>query len=103
VTRKIPAAVIAVMSDILAMKYTHARIDYFMEAAGIECDGPFGNKVDQARAYLRAANEKSADPLAALGKAITEFMEVDSSGYASDFSLEPERDKVKKILGEYGI
>jgi hypothetical protein len=100
VTRKIPAAVIAVTSDILAMKYTHDRIDYFMGAAGIECAGPFGNKVDKARTYLRAANEKLADPLAALGKAIIEFMEVDSSGYASGFSLEPERDRVKKILSD---
>ena len=102
-SRKIPVPVIAVVSDVLAVKYTHARIDYFMEAAGIECGGPFGNKLDKARTYLRTANEKSADPLATLGKVLTEFMEVNSSGYASDTSLDPEREKVSRVLGEHGL
>jgi hypothetical protein len=95
--------VIAVVSDVLAVKYTHARIDYFMEAAGIECGGPFGNKLDKARTYLRTANEKAADPLATLGKVIIEFMEVNSSGYASDTSLDPEREKVSRVLGDHGL
>jgi hypothetical protein len=101
--RRIPVPVIAVVSDVLAVKYTNARIDYFMEAAGIECAGPFGNKLDKARTYLRTANEKAADPLATLGKVITEFMEVNSSGYASDTSLDPEREKVNRVLGEHGL
>jgi hypothetical protein len=95
--------VIAVISDVLATRYTHDRINYFMSAAGIECAGPFGNKVDKARTYLRAANEKNSDPLAALGKAVTELMEVNSSGYASEVSLEVERDKVNEILATYGL
>jgi len=95
--------VIAVVSDVLALNYTHARIDYFMEVAGIECEGPFGNKLEKARTYLRTANDKAADPLATLGKVITEFMEVNSSGYASDTSLDPAREKVRKVLGEHGL
>jgi len=103
VGRKIPVPVIAVVSDVLATRYTHSRIDYFMEAANVQCDPPGGNKVDKTRAWLRFANESSPDPLATLGKVITEFMEVNSSGYASETALDPEREKVNKILGEYGL
>jgi len=102
-SRKIPVPVIAVVSDVLAVNYTHARIDYFMEVADIACNGPFGNKLEKARTYLRTANDKAADPLATLGKVITEFMEVNSSGYASDTSLDPEREKIRKVLGEHGL
>jgi hypothetical protein len=35
-TRQIPKAVIAVVSDALGNKYSHAAIDQMMEAAGIE-------------------------------------------------------------------
>lgn len=65
--------------------------------------GPFGNKLDKARTYLNAANARVADPLAALGKAITELMEVNSSGYASDTSLDPERQKINQILAEHEL
>ena len=37
-SRKIPPAVVAVVSDALANRYTHAAIDQMMEAAGIELD-----------------------------------------------------------------
>jgi len=95
--------VIAVVSDVLAMRYTHARIDYFMEAANIQCTQPSGNKVDKTRTWLRFANETSEDPLATLGKVITEFMEVNSSGYASNTDLDSERERVNKVLSEHGL
>jgi abortive infection Abi-like protein len=103
VSRKIPVPVIAIVSDVLATRYTHSRIDYFMGAANIACSPPGGNKVDKTRAWLRFANESNADPLATLGKVITEFMEVNSSGYASDTDLDPEREKVNRVLGEHGL
>ncbi len=102
-SRKIPAPVIAVVSDILATRYTHSRIDYFMGAAGIDGDSPAGNKTDKTREWLRRANERTSDPLAALAKAITEFMEVDGSGYASDADLTPHREKIERILGDSGL
>ena len=96
-SRKIPVPVIAIVSDVLATRYTHSRIDYFMEAANIACSPPSGNKVDKTRAWLRWANDNGPDPLATLGKVITEFMEVNSFGYASDTDLDPEREKVNKF------
>ncbi|MGB6875930.1 MAG: abortive infection family protein [Candidatus Acidiferrales bacterium] len=102
-SREIPVAVIAVVSDVLATRYTHSRIDYFMEAAGLKCDPPFGNKVDKTRAWLRWANENVSDPLATLGRVITEFMEVNTSGYGSRKDLDPERERVNEILAKYGF
>jgi hypothetical protein len=102
-SRRIPVPVIAIVSDVLATRYSHSRIDYFMEAAGIECDSPPGNKVDKTRAWFRFANESKPDPLATLGKVITELMEANTSGYASDTDLDPEREKVNKVLSEHGL
>jgi hypothetical protein len=102
-SRRIPVPVIAIVSDVLATRYSHSRIDYFMEAAGIECDSPPGNNVDKTRAWFRFANESKPDPLATLGKVITELMEANTSGYASDTDLDPEREKVNKVLSEHGL
>lgn len=102
-SREIPLPVIAVVSDILATRYTHSRIDYFMEVAGIHCAGPFGNKLDKARKYLHSANRELPDPLRALGRAIAELMEVDTSGYASDTNLDPEREKIIQVLATNGL
>ncbi len=101
--RKIPVPVIAVVSDVLATNYSHGRIDYFMGAAGIEGGSPPGNKVDKTRAWLRIANETKTEPLATLGNVIIELMEVNSSGYASNADLDPERERVNKVLGEHGL
>jgi hypothetical protein len=103
VNREIPVPVIAVVADILGTRYTHTRIDYFMEAAGVLGSPPSGNKVDKTRAWLKQANQLNADPLAALGKAIAELMEVNSSGYSSEADLTPERLRIINVLGVHGL
>jgi hypothetical protein len=102
-SRKIPVPVIAIVSDVLASRYSYLRLADFMEGSGIGYIPPGGSKVDKTRAWLRWANENSPDPLATLGKVITEFMEVNSSGNASDTSVNPEREKVNGVLGEHGL
>jgi hypothetical protein len=100
--RRIPVAVIAVVSDALAQRYSHAQIDHFMESAGIELSpSPLGNRQVKTRAWLRHANETMPDPLSALGKAITEPMEV-MSPYEADPN-ETLRAKISRILGEYNL
>jgi hypothetical protein len=75
-----------------------------MELAGIEGQPPPGlNKVDKTRAWLRIANEKCADPLAALGTVLTEFMEVDSFGYGVQTDLSAEREKIRQALASHGL
>ena len=100
--RKMPVAVIAVVSDALARAYSHAQIDQFMESAGIEIAmQPIGNRQVKTRAWLKHANETMPDPLSTLGRVITELMEV-GSPYESDPN-ESLRDKVSKILANYNL
>lgn len=100
-SQKIPTAVIAVVSDALANKYSHAAIDQMMEAAGIELEpSPPGNKQVKTRAWLNHANNTSAEPLTTLGQVITELMEAHNdwkSAYETDLQ------KVHNKLREYGL
>jgi Abortive infection C-terminus len=101
--REIPLPVIAIVADVIGTKYTRTRIDYFMTAAGVLGEPPVGNKVDVTRLWLNQANKLNEDPLEKLGRVIAELMEVDSSGYASDTSLKPEREKVRTVLAANGL
>lgn len=101
-TRKIPTAVIAVVSDALANRYTHAAIDQMMEAAGLELNpSPGGNKQVKTRAWLNHANGTSPDPLGTLGNVIAEFMEKDNDQW--DKFLFPDQERVRTSLGNYGL
>jgi hypothetical protein len=105
---KIPLAIIAVVSDVLANRYSHSRIDYFVGAAGLEGEQPSANKLDKVRFWLTRANsDEDPEPLAILGKVINEMMEsnVDVQRLGQEFqvSLEADRDRIQKALGEYGL
>jgi hypothetical protein len=100
--RTIPGAVIAVVSDALAHRYSHGEIDQLMESAGIELSpSPAGNKQVKTRAWLKHANDTMPDPLATLGKVIIEPMELVSS-YENDPN-EPARTKINGILADYHL
>lgn len=100
--RKIPAAVIAVVSDVLAERYSHAQIDQFMESAGIELTpSPLGNKQVKTRAWLRHANGTMSDPLDTLGRVITEPMEVTST-WETDPN-ERFKTEISKVLARYNL
>jgi len=101
-TRKIPTAIIAVVSDALASRYTHAAIDQMMEAAGLELNpSPGGNKQVKTRGWFTYANSTSSDPLGTLGKVVAEFMEKDNDEW--DKSLHSDQERVRKALGNYGL
>jgi hypothetical protein len=103
VNRKIPIAVVAVVSDALAVRYSNAHIDNLMEAAGIELSpSPPGNRQVKTRAWLKHANETMADPITTLGRVITELMEI-SNAYEWGTTTDLEKEKVNKVLGEYGL
>ena len=103
--RKIPISVMAVVSDVIGNLYTHAQIDNMMETAGIERDTPPpGNRQVKTRGWLQHANRTLPDPLATLGRVVIELMEVSSSNLRWDHEvMEPERERVRKALGEYGL
>jgi len=99
---KIPTSVVAVVSDALANRYTHAAIDQMMEAAGIEISPlPSGNRQVKTRAWLNYANKTVADPLATLGTVIVEFMEKDNDEW--DKALLTDQERVSKALAKYGL
>jgi hypothetical protein len=100
----IPIPVIAVVADVLSMRYSHSRLDYLMEQAGIDGDPPPGNKADKTRAWLKRANADGVkDPFGLLGKVLEEFMEVDSAGYGVPTEISPDRERVNAKLAEYGL
>jgi Abortive infection C-terminus len=101
-SQKIPIAVVAVASDALANRYTHAAIDQMMEAAGLEMNpSPGGNKQVKTRAWLNHANKTVADPLTTLGAVVAEFMEKDDDQW--DKALFPDQERVSKALAKYGL
>jgi hypothetical protein len=103
-SRKIPIPVMAVVSDVISTKYTHAQIDNMMETAGIEpTTAPSGNKQVKARAWFQCANQSSHDPLSTLGKVIVELMEVQGWSSLEEETNERHRERVSKVLGEHGL
>jgi Abortive infection C-terminus len=99
---KIPTSIIAVVSEALANRYSHAEINLMMETAGLELNPlPGGNRQVKTRAWFNHANKTSPDPLATLGKVVAEFMEKDSDEW--DKQLHPDQERVSKALGRYGL
>lgn len=99
---KIPTSVIAVVSDALASRYTHAAIDQMMEAAGLELNpSPGGNKQVKTRGWFTYANNTATDPLGTLGVVIAEFMEKDNDEW--DKELFKDQERVSKALAKYGL
>jgi hypothetical protein len=96
-TRKIPTAVIAVVSDALANRHTHAAIDQMMEAAGLELNpSPGGDKQVKTRGWFTYANNTSSDPLGTLGTVVAEFMQKDSDEWDKSLHSDQERASVKR-------
>jgi Abortive infection C-terminus len=95
----------AVVSDVIAGRYTHSEIDNLMESAGIELAMlPGGNKQVKTRAWLLCANRTASDPLSVLGRVLIELMEVPDSNWTRDLEvIEPQRARVWKALSSYGL
>jgi hypothetical protein len=101
-TLRIPIAVIAVVSDTLASRYTHDAINQLMEAVGLEMNPlPGGNKQVKTRAWLNHANKTSPAPIEILGTVLAEFMEKDSDEW--DKQLHTDQERVSEVLGKYGL
>lgn len=102
-SRTIPTAIIAVVADAFAARYTHTQIDGFMMAAGIDLPTPpVGNKEVKTRVWLKHANETMRDPLAVLGQVIIEVMEV-KVGFSWEETDDPHKAKIHQILSKYKL
>ena len=105
----IPHAVITIVSTLLTDLYTsHNQIDALFAEHGTPGEPPLGlNMVNKCRHYFKEANEDpKAKPLVLLGRVLTDFMEVDPSGWNAD-DLVPHRNKqretIQTSLARYGL
>ena len=72
----IPAATIAVCSEIVARRETHATLDSLFMYAGAPGDPPEGSKHAKALEWMRRINKtESVEPLRVLGRLIEAYME----------------------------
>jgi hypothetical protein len=103
--KPIPAPLIAVVSDLVAVHETHASLNSLFMYAEASGDPPDGTKHVKAQAWLRDTNKAHPEPLAVLGKIICQYMEDPemAHGYkASEWVEESEqtvrkREQVRKI------
>lgn len=75
-SKKIPAPVIAVLSDNLCDIETHASLDSLFLYSDAPGDPPEGSKPVKTQAWLRRINMESELPLNVLGKLIEPYMEL---------------------------
>lgn len=74
--KKIPAPVIAVLSDNLHEIESHVGLDNLFKYADAPGEPPVGSKQVKIQAWLRRINKESDFPLKILGKIIEEYMEL---------------------------
>ena len=82
--KKIPAPVIAVLSDSLYDIETHASLDNLFFYADAPGDPPEGSKPVKTQAWLRRINKESDFPLDILGKLIEQYMELPEEEDSND-------------------
>ncbi len=101
--KQIPFPVIATVSDILALRFTHAKLDLLFTKVGLAKEPLTGmNKVDKARAALGNL-EKSNDPAGALGMILEELMECDPIGIDTTPPISELRNRVAVELSKHGL
>jgi hypothetical protein len=72
---RIPAPLIAALSDVIPECETHASMDNLFLHADAPGDPPEGNKQAKVQAWLRRANKELDDPLCIVGPLIESYME----------------------------
>jgi hypothetical protein len=72
---EIPAPILSVVADHMAITRSHAQIDSLFMYADAPGEPPEGSKPVKCQEWLRRTNRESYDPLSVLGKIIEEDME----------------------------
>lgn len=105
-TPRIPNPVAAVIGEVLGDHYYHHQtLNNLFWEKGAPGDPPEGNCVQKCVAWLkRASQDPKVDALAVLGGVLEKFMEVDRPRYLdTQEGLERRRQRVRDILGKYGL
>lgn len=111
-TRRIPLAVVAAVSEVISRDLTGTRIDHLFASLDIESPANTGNsKYEKVRSYLSEIDsDSSADPLAVLGRVIEELMDRDiipdpfgSDPLTESTLLEQWRTSLRSALAKHGL
>lgn len=102
--REIPAAVAAVVGEVIgSYYYNHRRINTLFLESGAPGEPPDGNCAEKCTAWLKRCNSTSnVDALNVLGRVLLEFMEIDENYDPDQFQLEG-RGRIKEVLAKYGL
>jgi len=93
--QRIPAPVIAVLSNIIPVAETHDSMNSLFRSAGAPGDPPISSKTTKARDWLRRINQDSSvEPLEVLGRLIEGYME---NPYVEE-STETRRQEIADVL-----
>jgi len=74
-SKPIPAPLVAVVSDLVALRETHASLNSLFMYADASGEPPDGSKHVKAQDWLRITNKDHKEPLSVLGKIICQYME----------------------------
>lgn len=96
---QIPSALIAVVSDLVALAETHASLDSLFMYAEAVGEPPEGSKPVKAQEWLRATNKLGDDPLAVVGRIISGYMEDPDMDALADVDKwnQPKWELVRKV------
>lgn len=107
---EIPAPIISVVADHIAITRSHAQIDSLFMYADAPGEPPEGSKPVKCQDWLRRTNRESADPLSILGKIIEEDMENPDVDRDYNTFFVPQNTtvplfvgKLKTMLDKYGL
>lgn len=99
-SRLIPAATIAVVSEIVSERETHASLDNLFMYAGAFGDPPDGSKPVKASAWLRATNKSVPDPLRVLGRIVEGYLEQPIVNERLEREFLKQREKLLRTLAD---
>ena len=98
----IPTPVVAVVSEVLAEHFTHAKLDTLFMEVGVSGLMEGVNKLVKCTKFLSRVNQQTGvDPLQTLGSLLEEFMEVDPRG-EPDWRAEG-RARIRAVLARHSL
>lgn len=104
---EIPAAVIAVVVEIVSQMESHATLDGLFTYAGAIGDPPEGSKHAKAMEWLRRTNrsQEVISPLTVLGRIIESYMEAESDPFSWDHDpkIDERKQRLQNVLGNQGL
>lgn len=101
---RIPAPVIAVVTDVIVSAETHASMDSLFMYAGAPGDPPAGSKPVKGQQWLRIVNsDETVAPLEILGRLIEAYMEADCEDSVFGSSNQERVDKLTRALTRVGL